>query len=432
MSALGLALLVSAGLVLAGGFAAVSRPGTASTACSGAACPSQPVRLVVPAERSGAGAAYAVALSADGRTALVGVPDEDRDHGGTYVFVRRGAGWVRQARLQGPRQARGFGISVALSADGSTALLGAWPTDAGVGAAWIFTRSAMRWHRQARLTPRGEVGLGEFGGGTALSNNGRIAFVGGTDDHPLVSNKLGQGAVWVFVRSSGGWRQAGSKLVGPGESVAGGFGYSIAVSSSGNDGVIGAPGDDQKMGAAWFFKRTGSVWRVTGAKVSGAGEAGPGEFGYAVAMAGDGHVAIVGAPGDRYEVAANGGQGAVWTYIHDSAVWQQAGGKLASPQPNRLGSFGWAVSLSNSGTVALTSAVAEHHLIGDAWILTRSGPTWSARHAPLLPPPSAGPKPDFGFSAALTPSASVAIVGAPRTAASRGAAWVFSLKPGSP
>jgi hypothetical protein len=255
--------------------------------------------------------------------------------------------------------------------------------------------------------------------------------VSGVDDHPLVSNRVGQGAVWVYVRRGGVWRQAGSKLVAPVESVAGGFGFSIAVSSSGDDGVAGAPGDDQKKGAAWFFKRAGGVWRISGAKATGSGRAGPGEFGYAVAMAGDGQVAIISATGDRYDAAANGGEGAVWTYIRKAAAWQQAGGKLVSPQPARLGSFGWALSLSNNGAVALIGAAAEHHFVGDAWILTRSGSTWSTHYPPLLPPASAGPRQDFGFSAALTPSANLAIVGAPRTAASRGAAWTFTLKPPS-
>ena len=50
-----------------------------------------------------------------------------------------------------------FGTSVALSADGNTALIGGWNDDSvlagnldysGKGAAWVFTRSGSTWTQQ--------------------------------------------------------------------------------------------------------------------------------------------------------------------------------------------------------------------------------------------------------------------------------------------
>jgi hypothetical protein len=73
---------------------------------------------------------YSVALSADGGTALLGMPYDDFDGntnaGAAYVFRRDGDAWVQQAKLVSePRGYSGsFGSDVALSADGRTALVG--------------------------------------------------------------------------------------------------------------------------------------------------------------------------------------------------------------------------------------------------------------------------------------------------------------------
>jgi len=56
-----------------------------------------------------------------------------------------------------------FGSSVALSADGSTALIGAPGDSAGPGAVWVFARSGSTWTQLVKLTGGGESGEGRFG-----------------------------------------------------------------------------------------------------------------------------------------------------------------------------------------------------------------------------------------------------------------------------
>ena len=89
-----------------------------------------------------------------------------------------------------------FGASVALSADGNTALIGGDLDNGNVGAAWVFTRSAGVWTQQgAKLTGSGETGAGWFGSSVALSADGNTALIGGFRDNGNV------GAAWVFTRS---------------------------------------------------------------------------------------------------------------------------------------------------------------------------------------------------------------------------------------
>ena len=54
----------------------------------------------------------------------------------------------------------------------------------------------------------GETGAGQFGLSVALSGDGNTALVGAPDDGGLA------GAAWVFTRSRSTWSQEGSKLVG--------------------------------------------------------------------------------------------------------------------------------------------------------------------------------------------------------------------------
>ena len=108
---------------------------------------------------------------------------------------------------------------MALSADGNTALIGGHDDNGSVGAAWVFTRSAGVWTQQgAKLTGSGETGAGEFGWSVALSADGNTALIGGVADNG------GVGAAWVFTRSGGVWTQQGSKLTDGAEIGAGGLG----------------------------------------------------------------------------------------------------------------------------------------------------------------------------------------------------------------
>ena len=75
-----------------------------------------------------------------------------------------------------------FGFRVALSGDGNTALVGGHIDNSARGAAWVFRRSGAIWSQEAKLAPTDEVGGGEFGSSVALSADGTTALVGGRSD----------------------------------------------------------------------------------------------------------------------------------------------------------------------------------------------------------------------------------------------------------
>ena len=76
-----------------------------------------------------------------------------------------------------------FGDSVAVSADGDTALIGGPEDNDLVGAAWVFTRQGSTWTQQGpKLTASDESGQGQFGSSVALSGDGNTALIGAHDD----------------------------------------------------------------------------------------------------------------------------------------------------------------------------------------------------------------------------------------------------------
>ena len=192
-----------------------------------------------------------VTLSGDGTTALVSGPGDNTQVGAAWVFTGAGGTWAQQGgKLTGSGEnGRGtFGDSVALSASGSTALVGGSNDGAGVGAAWVFTRSGTAWTQQGpKLTAPVGTGTASFGYDVALSSDGSTALIGGPDD---LDSK---GAAWTFLRSGTTWTQPGGKLTGTGEIGAGGFGTAVALSADGGIGLIGGSDDNNGAGATWTF-----------------------------------------------------------------------------------------------------------------------------------------------------------------------------------
>ena len=270
----------------------------------------------------------------------------------------------------------------------ATALIGARSDRGGIGAAWVFTRSGTTWTQQgAKLTAKSpeEVGSGEFGASVALSVEGTTmtALIGAPGDNERI------GAAWVFTRTGTTWTQQGAKLVAKSgeETGAGEFGFSVALlAKEGTTALIGAPSDKEQIGAAWAFTRSGTTWSQQGAKlVAKSGEEiGKGEFGDSVAMSIESTTvtALVGARGDK------GGIGAAFVFTRSGTTWAQQGAKLVakSGEETGTGAFGSGVALAVEGTTttALIGAGQDNSGIGAAWVFTRSGTTWTQQGAKLV------------------------------------------------
>jgi len=102
--------------------------------------------------------------------------------------------------------------------------------------------------------------------------------------------------------------QQGSKLVGAGAVGAAYQGVSVALSADGNTAIVGGPGDNGSVGAAWVYTRMCGVWSQQGSKLTGTDAVGAACQGQSVALSADGNTAIVGGGCDNLPT------GAAWVY----------------------------------------------------------------------------------------------------------------------
>ena len=366
---------------------------------------------------------WSVALSADGNTAIVGGMSTTRspERRGSSPAAA-GFGPSRERSWSAPaRSEAGQGGSVALSADGNTAIVGGPDDNSSAGAAWVFTRSGGVWTQQGaswsapalseppskasrsrcpptatppswaglattrtperrgsspaaaasgpskqKLVGTGAVGAAYQGCSVALSADGNTAIVGGSGDNSDA------GAAWVFTRSGGVWTQQGSKLVGSGAVGAAAQGYSVALSADGNTAIVGGHGDNSNTGAAWVFTRSGGVWSQQGAKLVGSGAVGAAEQGYSVAMSADGNTAIVG--GARRQLISPERRG---SSPAAAAVWSQQGSKLVGGGAVGHADQGFSVALSADGNTAIVGGIADKVVTGAAWVHNRRDGIWT-------------------------------------------------------
>ncbi len=362
-----------------------------------------------------------VALSADGNTALVGAPADGTDteyRGSAFVFTRSGSIWTQQGeKLTGSGEVGGawFGESVALSADGNTALIGGPIDNGAVGAAWVFTRSGSTWTQQGeKLTGAGEVGEGYFGKNVALSADGSTALIGGYNDNEH------RGAAWAFTRSGSTWTQQGEKLTGGGQ--LGFFGWGVALSGEGNTALIGEWGLEGGVGAAWVFTRSGSTWSKQGGPLTAGAGSGESWFGYSTALSGEGNTALIGAP------HADDSAGAGWVFTRSGSKWSEQGEPLTgSEEVNDEfgGELGYSAALSADGDTALLGGRVDSFFHGAAWAFTRSGSTWSQDGGKLTGSAETANREEFGWSVALSSTGDTALVGSPCDKACVGSASAF-------
>ena len=223
----------------------------------------------------------AVALSDDGRTLVVGYPEDDfGTYGRTDFFFWDGTRWSLEATFAGTEPDESFGTVVAVSGDGDRAIVG---TDSGAfgdfGRARVFERSGSTW-TQIGGDLIGDLFTDGFGTSVAISDDGNEIAIGA---HEFVRALSWNGTAWILL---GADIAAGpSGLFGQTPLAMSNDGFTIAVGSgSGN--------------VAQLFELDGLGWVQTGGDF--VGEASVDQFGTSVSLSGDGATLVVGAPGSPF------------------------------------------------------------------------------------------------------------------------------------
>lgn len=291
--------------------------------------------------------------------------------GVVHLFERDNTDWNSAgfvaASNAGPGDA--FGISIAMSDDGDTLVVGAdeeqsvgaSPTDnslARAGAVYVFRKTTGSWQEEARLKSSLPVAQERFGRSVALSADGTVLAVGAP------GHSGGQGAVYVFRHAGSEWSAPERLLASNGEA---GDGFAVPVlSGDGSMLVVGAPGEDgalendgsdnaaQDSGAAYGF-RFDTNWTETGRLKADPPVAGS-ELGTSLAMNRAGNLLVAGAPELPNDAGARAGRVQFFRRIGDD--WD----RLASAEPTNRGishRFGSSVGMDEMGTRVVVGSLGD-------------------------------------------------------------------------
>jgi hypothetical protein len=305
---------------------------------------------------------------------------------------------------------------------------------------------------------------GHIGNAVAVSTDGNTIVVGaphessssrGINGNAADNSLYNSGAAYVFVRRGDAWvQQAYVKASNAGQSDL--FGMTVAVSADGNTMAVSAPwersaatgingdqSDDSlpQAGAVYVFTRSGDSWSQQAyVKASNTGRradnsellADGDQFGFSVALSGDGNTMAVGATTeDSPATGINGDQGndsaqsagAVYLFARTGNTWsQQAYIKGSNTEAGDL--FGYDVSLNFDGNLLAAAGYDEDgpgravnadqgngtNGSGAIYVFNRTGTAWR-QHAYLKGSRSEG-NDALGFSVAISGDGSTIVAGA--------------------
>jgi FG-GAP repeat len=326
-----------------------------------------------------------------------------------------------------------FGDSLAISAEGTTVLVGApGKTVRGAGQSgvvYIYVRSAGgTWSRALEIAdphPGRSYGVGSmFGASAALSARGDIAVIGAPrscDPSTCTNTLYGQeGAVYVYTRTNGTWTQT-AVLSDPQRAYRDNFGMAVSLSGDGAHLLIGAPGEHAGNGpaAAYIFSRSGTHWAATATLKLPDPENDPSySFGSSVAIARQGTLSAIGAPHAGVRTATD--QGTAYLYTNLNGKWSQAV-KVTALDGAKDDEFGTSVAVSQSASrsIAMIGSLGIHTPCpcsnptgssGDAYVFSNLGRTW--KQAAELHDPARTAWDGFGGRITLSADGSRAMIGA--------------------
>jgi hypothetical protein len=323
---------------------------------------------------------FGSSVAISGNTIVVGAPSDDigtnAGQGSAYVFVPWlspiwGTVWIQQAKLTSNDGAAWdkFGSSVGISVD--SVVTGAPGDNIGAnadqGSAYVFSRNNGSWPQQAKLIASDGAAGDEFGHSIAIAGN--TIVIGAPSG--MGDRVADQGSAYVFGLSNGYWSEW-QKLTASDGWFSDGFGHSVAISSTGNRIVVGAPYKGEfspayidyvsRIGSAYVFLREyGLNYHQLAILTSGRRERGA-EFGRSVAISG--YDVVVGAPG------SDGYRGSVHLFTcNNSCGTPQA----LSASNWEGGNFGSSVGISGNTVVAGARAhnIGANYYQGSAYVFTR-------------------------------------------------------------
>jgi len=286
--------------------------------------------------------------------------------------------WKQLAKLteSNGQESDWLGWSVAISKDGNTAAVGAvgWCrghgfNGCGQGAVFVFVKSSNGWSdmtETAMLTASdGQPGQ-YLGESVAISDDGSTIIAGS----PLwPADHTFRGAAYVFVKPAEGWTNMTelARLTSTdGNNVS--LGQSVAI--SGATIVVGGFGFNTDQGAAYVFVQPRNGWKsVTQTARLTPSDGILGAMGWCVAS--DGNTVVAGAPETGNGTAGNG----AYVFVKPKNGWKNKT-ETAKLTASRGAGFKLGYSVSISGNTIAVGGPEKSNANGAVYLYVKPAPAW--------------------------------------------------------
>jgi hypothetical protein len=370
------------------------------------------------------------AIAVSGDTVVVGQFDLNTEqYGAVYVYVKPSSGWTNMtqtAKLTSSDNGAGFGTSVAIS--GNTIVVGAANTSnfdgpaASPGAVYVFVKPSGGWAdmtETAKLT----ASYGQPGDalGNSVSISGNTIAAGAFFATDSQGNQFA-GRAYVFVRPADGWRGSlnqTAELTATDSQFLNYMGASIAI--NGNTIVAGAYGHNNFQGVGYVFVAPVAGWAnmTQTAELSASDGKASADFGFSAAI--NLETIVMGA------VNAASEKGAAYVFVEPSTGWTNMtqAAELHPPDGTAGDSFGQSAAINSQAVVigAPSANVGSNQLQGAAYVFRKPTSGWKNTSTALELTSSDGATND-AFALSVGVSETAVVAGAIR-GVTPGVAYVF-------
>lgn len=336
---------------------------------------------VVDLATSLSGFGSSVDISDDGNLILVGAPSAsftyfqytnystgagsnvNRTFGRAFLFEYISGAWALSKVFDRavPAHNDRYGYSVALSGDGSTAVISSYANSGSIsnnteilvntpnpsaspgpsGASVLYSA----WVLQQTVT---DVATGND---VDISDSGEIIVFSAYD----FTSPQGSGRAYIYTKNQSTWGKtktlARSDITGQNPGINDAFGWSVAVSDDGSTVAV-----TQYQGASdvYLYRFSGGAWGTpTNIKPATLGSRDVNS----IALSANGNVAMIGMPGDDIGCYSNTGSVAFMEF--SNGTWGQSGGLRTLDSPATNSNFGSTVAMSEDGnSFAVTGSPA--------------------------------------------------------------------------
>lgn len=299
-------------------------------------------------DRSG----WSLALSADGSIVAIGSDLNNSWKGQVEVYENVGGAWTQIGEdIEGENFQDISATSISLSDDGSIIAIGA-PRSDGIannsGHVRVFENLGGSW-MQIGQDIDGEQEQGRLGNAVSLNGEGNIVAIGASQND---ENGTNTGEVKVYENIDGTWTQLGGDINGLVEFED--SGSEVALSQVGNIMAISSPSSNANglhSGLVRIFEYIGGVWTQVGEDING--EASEDYFGWSIALSASGNVIAI---GSLWNDNTGSDAGNVRIFQNLAGAWTQMGLSINGEAAND--NSGFSVDISDDGSTVAIGAKA--------------------------------------------------------------------------